>query len=107
MRLRSQKHRQPTSEKFHAYSSQPGADTSKKRSRFTLKAGNRESPLTSPFHNAKASAQDGIEHAPPAGGGRSPADAEELLQQVAAARLASRLPLALELLRRAPAQWLR
>ncbi|MGO4261065.1 YegP family protein [Lysobacter sp. TAB13] len=68
----------------------------RRKCRFALKAGNRESTLTSEFHNAKASAQDGIEHAPPASGGRTPADAEELLQQVAAARLAGRLPLALE-----------
>jgi len=45
-------------------------------------------------------------HAPPLDGGRSPADPEKLLQQVAAARLAGRLPQALELLQRAPAQWL-
>ncbi|WP_082559955.1 transcriptional regulator [Lysobacter sp. Root559] len=45
-------------------------------------------------------------HAPPMDGSRSPADPEKLLQQVAAARLAGRLPLALELLQRAPAQWL-
>ncbi|MBT2748733.1 MULTISPECIES: winged helix-turn-helix domain-containing protein [unclassified Lysobacter] len=46
-------------------------------------------------------------HAPPIDGGRAPADPEKLLQQVAAARLAGRLPLALELLQRAPAQWRR
>lgn len=45
-------------------------------------------------------------HAPPMDGSRSPANPERLLQQVAAARLAGRLPQALELLQRAPAQWL-
>lgn len=45
-------------------------------------------------------------HAPPMDDSRSPANPERLLQQVAAARLAGRLPQALELLQRAPAQWL-
>lgn len=45
-------------------------------------------------------------HAPPIDASRSPADPEKLLQQVAAARLAGRLPQALELLQRAPPQWL-
>lgn len=44
-------------------------------------------------------------HAPPVDDHRSPTDPEKLLQQLTAARLAGHLPLAVELLQRAPPQW--
>lgn len=44
-------------------------------------------------------------HSPPVDDHRSPADPEKLLQQLTAARLAGHLPLAVELLQRAPPQW--
>ncbi len=44
-------------------------------------------------------------HAPPVDDHRSPADPEKLLQQLTAVRLAGHLPLAVELLQRAPPQW--